>query len=149
MTLVHTAGTKLFISASPLSPTPVWTEVGEIANYGAFGRVYQEIKVDSIGERGTRKLKGTYDDGNIALQLNRDPQDAGQALLITARDSDDDYSFKIELNDQRAGMTTPTRITFSAQVLSYTLNPQGPNNVVAAECTISIQSGTIDEVPAA
>ena len=70
-----------------------------IVNFGDFGRVYSEIKFDTVNNRGTLKFKGTYDDGSMTLQLGRDPSDAGQAAVIVARDSDNDFNFMVTFGD--------------------------------------------------
>lgn len=153
MAIVQTAGAKLFIAAPGAvvaSPDP-WTEVGEIASLGEFGRVYNEVTSEAINDRKVRKFKGTYNDGTLAITLNRNPKDAGQNDLIAALDDTvSDYNFKIEFDDDDpdASGTNPTRIRFKAKVMSYTTNLQGPNNMIQATCSLSIQSGSIDETPA-
>jgi hypothetical protein len=99
---VHTsAGSKIFMGGTngAVLLTDLYTEIGEITNIGDFGRTYQEVRHDVLSRRGTDKYKGQFDDGNITLQLGRDPADAGQAKLIAARDRDFDYNFYIEDND--------------------------------------------------
>lgn len=149
MTVQTSAGCKIYIGTSEATASPDdWLEIGEVTNFSEFGRVYTEIKHDSIGTRGTRKFKGSYDDGNITLQLGRDPSDVGQAAAITARDSDDDYNIKLELNDDVGSNTVPTTFTFLAKVMSYTTNIGGPNQVVGATLALAIKSGSITEVAA-
>ena len=154
MAIVQTAGARLYIAdpgAIVASPDP-WTEVGEIASLGEFGRVYNEVTSEAINDRKVRKFKGTYNDGSLAITLNRDPSDAGQADLISALDDTiSDYNFRIEFDDDDpdGGGSLPTRIVFKAKVLSYTTNLQGPGNMIQSTCTLSIQSGSIVETPAA
>lgn len=151
MAIGPTAGSILYIGTSESTPSPDdYIAIGEVTDLGAFGRVYQEIRVDTIGTRGTRKFKGTYDDGNIALKVVRDASDTGQAAAITARDSDSDYNFKLTLNDdETGGFSTPTTVIFKAKVMSYTLEPGGPNNIVMATINLAIKSGSITETAAA
>lgn len=152
MTIQSSAGVKIFIARPGLIPSSSpneWEEIGEIVNYGEFGRVYQLISHDALNARGTRKLKGQYNDGQLNVQVGRDPQDAGQADAIAARDTDYSYWFKIELNDVPNGGSTPTTFTFEAMVMSYTTNIGGPNQIIGASMLIEIQSGTITETPAA
>lgn len=102
MSIESVAGTTLHISAA----TPAtfddtgyaaltWTAVGEITDLGEFGRVYNVIKHNPIGSRGTGKRKGSYDEGALNLKLALDTDDAGQILCKAASQSDDDYSVKI------------------------------------------------------
>lgn len=149
MTVQSSAGAKLYIAdPGPLSPTPTWVEVGEITNFGEFGRRYELITHKPVATRGTRKLKGTYDDGALSLELGRDPGDAGQAKLITARDSDDLYLFKIELDDLPSGGGDPTTFTFEALVMSYTTNIGSADQIIGATVDVQIESGSITETAA-
>lgn len=154
MTVRTTAGTRIYIAPpgdlpeSPLESPNFWTEIGEVVNFGEFGRTYAEVTHESINNRNVRKFKGTRNDGNIPLQLGRDTSDDGQELLRQALDDDDDWNFKIELDDApTAG--TPTTLTFLAKVMSYTTNLGGPNQIIGATATLGIQSGSITEVAAA
>jgi len=151
MAIGPTAGSTISIGTSETVASPDdYILIGEVSDFGAFGRVYQEIKVDTVGTRGTRKFKGTYDDGNVTLKVVRDPSDVGQAAAIVARDSDADYNFKIALNDdETGGFSNPTTVTFKAKVMSYTLEMGGPNSVVMATIALAIKSGTIAETAAA
>lgn len=145
-----TAGSRLWIGTSESVASPDdYLEIGEITDFGSFGREYQEIVSQAVNRRGDYKFKGTYNDGQVTLKVNRDPADVGQAAAITARDSDSDYNFKITLNDAAyGGLTNNTQITFVGKVMSYNLEMGGPNNVVGATIKISIKSGTIVEVAA-
>lgn len=149
MAVQTAAGSKIYIAdPGALSPTPTYVEIGEVTNMGEFGRVYELITHQSLGERGDRKFKGSYNDGQLPLQLGRDVSDSGQEKLIAARDSDSDYQFKVELNDAPSG-GSPTTFTFEAKVMSYTTNVGSLNQVVGATATVEIKSGTIAETAAA
>ncbi len=150
MSIGPTAGSALYIGTSESVASPDdYLEIGEITDFGSFGRTYQEIIAQSVRTRGDRKFKGTYNDGTITLKVNRDPSDVGQAAAIVARESDADYNFKITLNDdETGGFTTATTITFKGKVMSYTLDMGGPNNIVQATIAISLKSGSLAEVAA-
>ena len=92
-----------------------FVSVGEITDLGEFGREYSEVTHNPLGERRTQKLKGSFNDGSITLQMGRVPSDAGQALIQTALDDDADYSFEVTLQDG-------TVQYFQAKVMSYTTN---------------------------
>jgi hypothetical protein len=151
MTVHTSAGSKLYIGTRALVPATDedYLLVGEIVNLGEFGRVYEVIRHNSLDQRGTRKFKGTFDDGALAMQLGQDSDDVGQIRLLEARDSDYAYNFKIELNDalDQTG-ATPTTFTFKGKVFSKTVNVGGPNQIVASNCNIEIDSGTITETEA-
>jgi len=149
---VTAAGTKLYMGGTgSLGSESSWTEIGDLTNFGEFGRVYQKIEHKPVGSRGTEKFKGGYDDGALNLDMARTPGAAGQAALLAARDSDNFYNFKIELNDNPAAssLSAPSTMKFKAAVFSYTTNVGTRDGIVAARAVVEIQSGTIVETPAA
>lgn len=97
-----TAGSTLKISAGvPASfdgtgyAALSYTAVGEITDFGDFGRKYNVVKNNPVATRGTVKKKGSFDEGALALKLNLDTDDAGQVLCKTALNSDNNYAIKI------------------------------------------------------
>lgn len=151
MAIGPTAGSKLYIGTNESTPSPDdYIEIGEIADLGEFGRQYQEIVAQTLGTRGDRKFKGTYNEGTMNVQLLCDPSDAGQVLAAAALLTDYDYNFKVTLNDDESGgFTTPTTVTFKAKVMSFPMVGGGPNNMVRRNCQLSIKSGSLVEIPAA
>ena len=116
------AGTTLHISASAPATynstgfaALTWTEIGEVTDLGEFGRQYNLVTHNPLGDRRTVKRKGSYNDGTINAQMARVPADAGQTILKTAVDSDDSYSIKVTLQNGDIFYTT-------AQIMSYTVN---------------------------
>src|SRR5438105_13582069 len=87
--------------------------VGFIANMGEFGRIFSLITFDDLSNRNTLKFKGQRNDGKLQLDLGRAPDDAGQAEMRTALNSDHDYNFKVTLSDQL--LATPTTFYFLAK----------------------------------
>ena len=141
------AGTKLFISsAAPATYNQtgfaalVWTEIGEVSEMGEFGRQYNLVTFNTLGDRRTVKRKGSYNDGTIACQMARVPDDAGQKILTTAVNSDNSYSIKIKLQDGTVFYTT-------AQVMSYTTNIGNVDQITSATVNLEIDNDII-EVPA-
>lgn len=140
-------GVALFIAdPGPQSPEPVWVAVGEVTNYSDFGRVYEVVQHNSHSQRGTKKYKGTFNDGTLTLQLARDAEDLGQLKMREARDSDLNYNFKIELRDEPAG-GEPSKIMFQALCTQFTAaNIGGVNTVVGATAVLEIQPDTTVEI---
>jgi len=145
------AGTRLYVSAAqPATYDEAgyaalsWTEVGEVISIPEFGKSYNLITHNPLADRKTYKRKGAYNEGNLALQVARVPDEAGQAILVTALDSDDPVSFKVDLND---GDTTNTLQNFSGMVMSYTTNTGTVDQIRTSSVTIEID-GDIIEVPA-
>lgn len=141
------AGTKLHISASAPATynstgfaALTWTEIGEVSEMGEFGRQYNLVTFNTLGDRRTVKRKGSYNDGTIACQMARVPDDAGQTILVTAVNSDTSYSIKITLQDGTVFYTT-------AQVMSYTTNIGNVDQITSATVNLEIDNDII-EVPA-
>ena len=138
------AGTKLFISASAPATynatgfaALTWTEVGEVSEMGEFGRQYNLVTFNTLGDRRTVKRKGSYNDGTIACQMARVPSDAGQTILTTAVNSDSSYSVKIRLQDGTIFYT-------SAQVMSYTTNVGNVDQITAATVNLEIDNDILE-----
>jgi len=130
MTIQTTAGATLHVSAAQPATYDstgyaalTWTAVGEITDLGEFGREYELIRHNPINTRATKKLKGSYDEGSVQLQLASDTDDAGQILLKTASTSDSDYSFKIT-------MQNGDKYYAQAKVSKFKVQPGSVNNVV-------------------
>ena len=117
-----------------------WVSIGEVTELGEFGRVYNIVKLNLLKDRRTVKRKGSFDDGTIAAQMARVPDDAGQAILTAAVNSDNSYAIKVTLQDG-------TKFYFSAQISSYTTNVGNVDQITAATVNFEIDNNII-EVPA-
>lgn len=144
MAINRTSGAKLYIGGTgAIGSESAWVEIGEVENYGEFGRVYNLVTFDSIGEERTQKLKGGYNEGALNLQLGRDPaNDAGQEDMQAALTSRDSYNFKIELNDDPddGSGSAPTTFTFKGLVMSFTANLGTRDQVIMSAATVEINS---------
>lgn len=138
------AGSKLFIS-SALPATYdaagyaalTFTEIGEVSDLGEFGRQYNLVTYNTLGDRRTVKRKGSYNDGTIAAQMARVPSDAGQAILTDAVNDDASYAVKITLQDGTVFYTT-------AQIMSYTTNIGSVDQITAATVNMEIDNDIIE-----
>lgn len=148
------AGTKLYISATlPATEDQAgyealtWTEIGDLSDFGEYGRQYAEVTFNPIGDRKTYKSKGSYNDGNLTLQMARAPYaDAGQAIVKTALDDDNNYSFKAAHNN--IATTTGTVEYFPAKVMSYTTSGiSGPDSNVMSSVGVSIDGAIVEVDP--
>lgn len=102
MTVASTAGSTFSISTAAPATYDVagyaaltFTSVGEIVNFGEFGRQYVLITHNPVGTRSTQKFKGSYNEGTMNLQLGLDTDDAGQIICKAASKSDADHSIKV------------------------------------------------------
>lgn len=138
MTVRTSAGTKLYVCrAQPAAFTVngyralTWIEVGEITNLGEFGRVYALVTHNPIGNRGTVKKKGSFNEGQMALQLGSDVRDAGQSVMKEASLSDNDYSFKVVSQGSDA-------YYFQGQVMQWKLNFGTVDQITSAAANLEL-----------
>lgn len=122
-----------------------WTEVGEAEDLGEFGDEASEITFTSLADRRTRKFKGTFNAGTITCQCGSDPSDAGQAAMIAAFDSDLDYPFRVQLNDQITLGGTPTTLYFAGKVMSKRRNVGNVENVVRQSYPVGINTRIVED----
>lgn len=138
MTVFTSAGTTLGVSAA--SPATfnetgyealTFTAVGEITDLGEFGREYALVTHNPLGSRGTVKFKGSFNEGQISLQLGLNTEDAGQILLKAAANSDNNYSFAVET---QAG----DFYYFQAQVMSFKVGVGSVDSITTATVMLEI-----------
>lgn len=109
--------------------------VGEITNLGEFGREYNEITHNPIGTRATQKYKGSYNEGQISLELALDQKDTGQLMLKAASTSDADYYFEIK---DSAG----NKYYMIAKVMSFKINIGTVDQITTASVMLSLTSSS-------
>lgn len=143
MSVQTVAGAKISISASTpatfdgsgyaavFSASPGPALIGQITDAGQHGRVYNVVTHNPIGNRGTQKFKGSFNEGQKVLTVGIDGDDTGQSLAITALDSDDDYSFKVEYQDGAIDY-------FQAKVISFQKSMTGVDTMLTATITLEI-----------
>lgn len=137
------AGSKLLVNPSrPVTydaagfQALALVEVAEITDLGEFGREYAQVTHQPLGTRRTIKRKGSFNDGSITLPMARDASDAGQALLESALDSDDSFSYCVELQDG-------SRYYFTAQCMSYKTNVGGVDSITGRSAQLEIDNDII------
>ncbi len=142
MAIKTTAGTVFRISAGVPATfnqagyaALTYTTVGEITDLAEFGRAYEVVKHNPIDNRGTVKVKGSFDEGSIAMQLGLDTDDAGQILMKAAVTSDNNYACKI--TDQKGDI-----YYFQAQVITFKVGLGGVNQVTKASATLEITTSS-------
>lgn len=138
MTVATSAGTVLKISAGTPGTFNVagyealtWITVGEVTDLGEFGREYALVTHNPVGSRGTRKYKGSYNEGAMTLQLGLDTDDAGQILAKAASLSDSDYSVSV---------TTQNGDVYymQAKVMSWKVGVGSVDSITTATCVLEI-----------
>lgn len=156
MTVATAAGSKFYIASSGGAPDPgtpvnqsayealTWTEVGEVEDLGEFGDEANEVTFTSLGDRRTRKYKGSYNAGNIPVVCGSDPSDTGQSYMAAALAEDFDYPFKIELNDEVTIGGTPTTLYCYGKVMTKRRNVGNSENIVRQSFTVGVNSEFIE-----
>jgi hypothetical protein len=112
--------------------------VGEVTDMGEIGgREYNVITHLPMGSRRASKLKGSYNSGQMQIQLGRDAVDAGQILLRAALVSDNDYSFRVVLQDN-------TKVYFTGKVTALKTNIGNADQVTGLTVTVEINSDIVE-----
>lgn len=137
------SGVTLGLSlAAPASHTEVGFDaltiipIGEITNVGEFGKEWALVTHSPLATRGTKKGKGSFNNGTLSPSLALDPGDAGQIAMETAKESDDNAYFSITLQDG-------TIFYLAGLVMSFKPNIGGVDDVVTASTTIEISPDAI------
>lgn len=139
------AGTRIHISSTlvPCNYTAIqmaalpWIEIGEVSDLGEFGREYNVVNFNPLGDRKTVKRKGSYNDGTVSMQVAKVGSDGGQQICKTALDSDSSYPFRITLQDG-------TVFYFTAQVTSFTTNVGSVDQITSAAINLEIDNNIIE-----
>lgn len=108
----------------------VWVPIGKIKNAGEFGKTFELISNNYLSQRGTEKRKGTFNAGQLSIDVDI-KTDEGQAACETALESDDDHNFRVQFKN---GLTYYVR----GQVTSFSKKIGGPNDMVAAAIGIEL-----------
>jgi hypothetical protein len=142
MTVFTTAGSTIGIVAGPPATYDAagytaltYVLIGEVTDYGEFGREYSLVTHNPVASRGTVKKKGSFNEGSITLQLGLDTDDAGQILAKTASNSDADYSFAVTTQNG-------DKYFFRAQVMSFKVSLGGVDTVTNATIMLEITTNS-------
>jgi hypothetical protein len=140
-----TAGTKVYIgTTAATAATDTYTEIGGVTSISAFGKTFNEVTHTPLADRAVRKHKGSYNDGNIELEMAELPEDDGQTALETALDSDFDYNFKIEQNDEVAPASATVTISIATPgVVTDTAHGLAANTPVKFTTTGALPTGLV------
>lgn len=142
------AGSKLYVS-STLPATYdeagfealTWVEVGEVTEIPSFGKVFNIVNHNPLGNRQTVKRKGSYDNGSIdvpyAYDITTVGGDAGQALLLAGLESDVSRSFWVDVKQLKAHY-------FTGQITSAPMTLGGVDNIIMKNTTIAIDDDVIE-----
>lgn len=110
-----------------------FTTVGEVTDFGEFGRRYNLVTHNPVATRSTVKKKGSYNEGAITLQLALDTDDAGQILMKAAAASDNDYYFEVATQNG-------DKYYFPGQVMSFVVGIGNVDQITSATVMVELTS---------
>lgn len=117
------------------------TNIGEVTNIGEFGKEWALVTHQPLASRGTKKGKGSYNNGQITPTMALDNSDNGQIALEAALESDDPVYFGVTLQDG-------TVYYFEGLVMKLPPNVGGTDDTVTTSPTIEITDRDIVKVAA-
>lgn len=116
-----------------------YTAVGEVSNLGDTGRTYEDVSYNTLGERGTVHLKGTFDEPETTFEMIADRSDAGQIIVKSASTSDADFAFKVAYQNGDVDY-------FQGKVFSFVTTGGEANTVRTVSANIRIDRKGVVEV---
>lgn len=134
------AGSTLHVVANGTAPSTfdgtgyaalTWVAVGEITDLGEFGREYNLVTHNPINNRSTQKFKGSFNEGQMDLQLGLQTDDAGQIIMKGAALSDSAFSFKVTTQNGDV-------YYFRAMVMSWKVNVGNVDQITSASTTLEL-----------
>ena len=112
-----------------------FTTVGEITNLPEFGRKFALITHKPLATRATRKLKGSYDEGQLPFELGLDTDDAGQTIMKAASASDNPYAFRVT-------MQNGDKYFMLGLVMEFVVGGGDVDTITAAKATVELTSSS-------
>lgn len=145
MAVMTSAGSTLSIATgSPATADAAgynaltFINVGEVTDIGELAiKEYSTVTHSPVGSRMVKKLKGSYNNGSMQVQMARDSGNAGQTAMKAALNSDADYSFKITLQDL-------SKMFFQGKVTSFKVAVGSVDQITGSNCTIEINSDIVE-----
>jgi hypothetical protein len=113
-----------------------FTPIGSVVDVPEYGPNAQVVESNPLATGITEKFKGFVNYGSVALGLEIDFADAGQAIFeaaVQGATKDDRHSFKLSYPDG-------TVEYFGGKVFSYTRNPGSANSMVGSTVNVEIET---------
>lgn len=139
MSSTTAAGTGIEISAAAPATQDAagytaltYTEIGGVEQLGAIGATTNKVEFQPL--KGPKdKHKGSTDYGSLQPAIAHDPEDAGQTLLRTAAEPDNNalYSFRVTY-------ATGDKRYFQGRVFGYPETTGNADSILMANPTIEI-----------
>jgi hypothetical protein len=112
-----------------------FTTIGGVEKLGTIGAVYAKVEFQPLSGP-KEKHKGSKDNGSLAPSMSFIEDDAGQTLMRTASDSNNNYSFEV---------TYPTGAIryFYGRVFGMPEDTEGADSIIMTTPTIEINSDIV------
>ncbi len=146
---ITTAGTLIGISSSlPATYDNAgfaalsYNTIAEVLDLGEFGKSYNLVKLNTLGDRKTYKFRGSYDNGSMSIKLAKATlvnTDVGQAAANTANNSDASVSFRVTNQDG-------SKDYFTAKILSFTTTVGTVDTILMGNLKIEIDSDVVSNI---
>lgn len=151
------AGAKVYIAPSqatqPADATAyaglTWTEIKGLQTIGEYGDESSAVTGAIIGDSRQRKAKGARDAGTLALTCAHWPDDAGQAALVAAEGTNNNYPLKIVVPNRLNATGTDEIDYMVGLVMSKRLNLGSNDTIVSRTFSVGINSAITEVAPTA
>lgn len=127
--------------------TDVFTPIAGVGDVGEFGGEVNIVKYPTLGDKFVRKMTGTADAGDPAIEVGNIAGDPGQLKLKAAAETKYYYNFRLTLADAASADETPTVIYFRAIVAGRVRQFGDVEGVLTATYTLAIYPKPV-EIPA-
>ena len=134
------AGTEIHIGAAAPATfdkagyeAVTWTKIGETSNIPQFGKLFNLVTFNPLGQRGTIKRKGSFNLGSTEIEYGYDRDESGQVEVVAAAESDSTFPFRVVLQDG-------TNIYFMALVMGVPVNIGTIDNIVMQSAPLELDS---------
>jgi hypothetical protein len=117
-----------------------FTAIGQITSWTPGGRLHTMTSSNPIAQRGTDFYKATYNNGTDSITVNRDDDDAGQVIALSAEASDAPFSYKVAYQDNSFDY-------FQGKTASFITGAGDANALVTATLSVQRISNTITTAP--
>jgi hypothetical protein len=153
-TLYPVSGCRIFIGATMAVPdvdsvaadfsAVSWTEIKGWTSMGSSGDASALITTALISRGRDVKQKGTRNAGQMQNEFAVIASDAGQLALLAAEGTNDNFPFKVEMNDEEAGSGhTPSTRLFIGLVTSAQEAGGNANTVRNLQSAIEINTNIV------
>lgn len=130
-----------FVAADFVSET--WTEIDGWETAGVIGDAATLITTQLINRNRDVKQKGTRNAGSMQNMFAHIAGDSGQAAMLAAEASTNNYAFRVVYDDIPSGGSVGTTVYFVGLVTSWQRQNGAANTVRLYNGTIEVNSNVV------